>query len=272
MRYGFPMPQRTPAGQRIYSQQILEDLLLVCQRTSGGKRPGKVIREFISGTYRHRGPETENTLYQDGINHVLAYDFLGLRRWFGRQRATQSTVDFIEKIASPMARQVGDLWFSGNLPIFAEHMFSEEVETALKTRVQTQRPPEARPRILLVAPAGERHLAGLRMACAVLEAEGENPLLLQPDLPTPEIVAAANSLEVVVVGLTASICYPPRLLTRTLMSLRKALAATTAVWAGGSGIANLPRLPGGISAIRNMAHLLELRRSLPTPQHIPKQN
>ena len=263
LRYGFPQPERTLSGQRIYSQQTLKDLLLICQRTAGGERPGKVIRELISGTYKHTSRETDSVLYQEGIHRLGAYDFVGLRHWLGEHRATLSTEDFVEKIAAPMARQVGDLWFSGNLPIFAEHLFSAELDTALTTAGREQPQTAAQPRILLVAPAGERHLAGLRMVGAVLEAEGEIPLYLPSDLPVSEIVTAATLLNIVVVGITASVCYPPRLLMNTLASLRQQLSTSTIVWAGGSGIACLPRLPENIASVRNMAVLLELYRALP---------
>jgi len=265
MRYGFPKPQRTLSGQRIYSQQELEDLLLVCQRTAAGERPGKVIRELISGTYQRPPPGADHALYQNGIHHLQTYDLFGLRQWLKKQRTMLSAEDFVEKIAAPMARQVGELWFAGNLPIFAEHLFSAELDTALVKEVQKQAQTTAQPRILLAAPAGERHLAGLRMAGAVLEAEGEIPLYLPSDLPVSEIVAAANKLDIAVVGLTASVCYPPRLLTKTLTTLRQQLSASTAIWAGGAGIDRLPKLPENISFVRNMAALRELHQSLPAP-------
>jgi MerR family transcriptional regulator, light-induced transcriptional regulator len=269
LRYGFPKPQRTLSGLRIYSRQTLEDLLLVCQRMAGGERPGKVIRELNSETYQRTTSETDNAFYQDGIKRLLAYDTFGLSHWLGEQRTMLSTEDFVEKIAAPMARQVGDLWFTGDLPIYAEHLFSAELETALTRGSPTQQPTSVLPRILLVAPAGERHLAGLRMAGAVLEAAGETPLYLPSDLPVSEIVAIAKLLDIAVVGLTASVNYPPRLLTNTLASLRKMLPASTAIWAGGSGILRLPKLPENIVSVRNMAALLELHRALPPPPPPP---
>jgi hypothetical protein len=180
-------------------------LLLVCQRIAGGERPGKVIRELNSRTYQRTHIETDNAIYQDGIERLLAHDLFGLRHWLGEQRTTLSTEDFVEKIAALMARQVGDLWFAGDLPIFAEHLFSAKLETALARGSPAQQPTSAQPRILLMAPAGERHLAGLRLPGAVLEAAGETPLYLPSDLPVSEIVAAANILDIAVVGLTASV-------------------------------------------------------------------
>lgn len=237
--------------------------MLVCQRLAGGGRAGAVIRELNSGTYQRTPIDTDNALCQDGIKRLLAYDLFGLRHWLGEQRATLSSEDFVEKIATPMARQVGELWFSGDLPIFVEHLFSTELDTALATAGKLQQQTEARPRILLVAPAGEKHIAGLRMAGAVLEAEGEYPLYLPSDLPVSEIVAAAHTLDIAVVGITASICYPPRLLTKTLASLRQQLSASIAIWAGGSGILRLANLPENVVSVRDMAVLLELHRALP---------
>lgn len=162
-----------------------------------------------------------------------------------------------------MARLVGDLWFSGDLPIFAEHLFSAELDIALLKEGRVRPHTAAKRRILLVAPAGERHVAGLRMAGAVLQAEGEIPLFLTSDLPVSEIVSAANTLDIAVVGLTASVCYPPRVLIKTLASLRQQLRASIAIWAGGSGIDRLPTLPENVASVRNMAALLALYRALP---------
>jgi DNA-binding transcriptional MerR regulator/methylmalonyl-CoA mutase cobalamin-binding subunit len=262
-RYGFPKPQRTESGRREYSAETVEQLLSIRRQMASGKRAGKVLSEFLSCRLQTAGKVVSPEL-DEGFSRLLGSDVSGLRQWF-RERCNEMTaVEFVEQVAAPMARKIGSLWASGELPVFAEHLFSEELPGALSFWTATSAARSSPPRILLTAPAGERHSLGLRMAGGVLAAAGEHPLYLPADLPNNEIVAAADYYHVSVVGLTASSNYPPKLLFATLKEIRQQLPASIRLWVGGAGSAGLPRLPDGTTQVADMPALLRLVQELPS--------
>lgn len=261
-RYGFPMPQRTSTGRRNYPAETVEQLLSIRRLMAGGARPGDILREFLSG--RHQViEESAAPDHAKGLSLLRASDLSGLRQWFLGRRDSMTAADFVERVAAPMAREVGSLWAAGALPVFAEHCFSEELQGVLSSWNATAAGSRRNPRILLTAPAGEGHSLGLRMAGAVLAEAGEHPLFLPTDLPNTEIVAAAVHYCVTVVGLTASVYYPPKLLLATLTEIRHELPASIQLWVGGAGTARLPRLPENTTQVTNMHAMLRLAEELP---------
>ena len=260
-RYGFPIPERTVAGHRDYPAEVIEQLLTIRRNMSGGQRPGKAIKAFLS-QHEANQKHTNCRLSTEGISLLVKSDTKGIREWLVSRRKEMDAADFVEIVAAPMAREVGNLWAQGQLPVFAEHVFSEEMQSVLLSPQETDAR-QIRPRILLTAPAGEKHTLGLRMAGAVLSARGEPPLYITTDLPTPEIVIAAIHYGVCVVGLTASLSYPPKLLLACLKELRQELPVSIQLWAGGAGTAGLSNLPENITQISNMQILQHCLQTLP---------
>jgi DNA-binding transcriptional MerR regulator/methylmalonyl-CoA mutase cobalamin-binding subunit len=260
-RYGFPAPQRTATGRREYPVETVEQLLSIRCLMAGGARAGKVLREFAL-----RGGQTSaqpgKTEHAEGIAKLIGSDVLGLRQWLLERRNGMTAADFVERVAAPMAREVGVLWADGALPVYAEHLFSEELLSVLSALTETQGERFCPPKILLTAPAGEKHNLGLRMAGAVLASLGERPLYLPADLPNNEIVAAAGHYGVAVVGLSASVSYPPKLLLATLKEIRQELPSSIRLWVGGAGTARLPKLPDHTTQVTDMTALLRLAQEL----------
>jgi cobalamin-dependent methionine synthase I len=83
------------------------------------------------------------------------------------------------------------------------------------------------------------------MAKAVLSLNGATCVTLGTQTPIPEIVEAASSLSIDIVGLSFSIAQPKRTIARALMELRDCLPPSIDIWAGGMGCSRLPkRMPG----------------------------
>jgi len=263
-RYGFPVPQRTPAGHRVYSPADLAALHEIARQLAAGARPGAVIKAFV-GERPSAEPMTSarvTDVLMPGVDSLRDLDVSGLRCWLEAQAAQRDAVDFVETIAAPFARQVGVLWGRGQLPVFAEHLFSSLLEQCLVIRYAQPRPALQTCSILLTAPSGELHVAGLSMAAAVLSELGATVIRLPADLPTNEIVAAAQAFNVAAVGLTASPVYSPRLLKAGVMALRRQLPAEVSLWLGGAGMAQLPAVPPDSQLITQMPKLVDAYRAV----------
>lgn len=267
-RYGFPEPVRSSSGRREYPPETVAQLRLIHRRILAGERTGTVIREWRSGV-RPATLDTDAGLATGGLALARGRDPSALRHWLREQRRQTTLVDFIERIAAPMARDIGARWARGEWPVYAEHLYSEALRHVLATPSAATDAPPPGPTILLTAPAGERHDLGLRMAAAVLASEGLTPLDLPADLPNADIVAAARHYRADGVGLTASAHYPPRLLLQTLTDLRRSLPRATALWVGGAGMAALPRLPAHTTSIADMASLQRHARALAASHRAP---
>jgi DNA-binding transcriptional MerR regulator/methylmalonyl-CoA mutase cobalamin-binding subunit len=271
-RYGFPVPRRTASGLRMYSAEDLAAILEIARRLACGARPGAVIREIVArqGTPAPVAlPAVQIDPLQPGVDALLQRDVAALRTWLDEQARQFAAVDFVEQVAAPLARRVGDFWSNGQLPVFSEHLFSSLLEQSLVLRFAQIRPVQRRCRVLLTAPSGELHVAGLSMAAAVLNELGADVIRLPSDLPIQEIVAAAEAYDVAAVGLTASSFYAPRLLKSSMISLRRQLPGRFALWLGGVGMAQLPVLPPATQLITCMPQLVASYAALVDRHHSP---
>ena len=135
-------------------------------------------------------------------------------------------------VIEPALVAIGDLWASGALTVGDEHLataITERILARLAVRLRTA-PRSSRERVLLAAPAGERHDVGLRMAGDVLEGAGFDVLYLGPDVPAGALAATVAEHRPAVTGLTCT-CSG-----EALVDSIEAIAASTRIVLGGEGV------------------------------------
>ena len=128
-RYGFPMPVRLESGQRRYPNGEVQKLLEVVRRVAAGERPSQVIRELndaslAAQTLACSEPLTPkvNDSIEIALSALIRHDGPTLRRTLEAALDARSMAAFVEEIAGPMTRLVGEYWARGDLPIFGERI------------------------------------------------------------------------------------------------------------------------------------------------------
>jgi DNA-binding transcriptional MerR regulator len=250
-RYGFPRPHRQNARNRVYSYEEVALLHIVARRIDAGERIGGVISDLLERGMTSASPAVLSDvnglispIVRDALDALCRNDLQAVTRILAKARQDRPLLRFVEDIVAPLIWKVGDCWAEGRLPIYVEHLFSSLIDASLiqeADRLQADSPP----RVLLVAPAGERHTLGLSMVYGVLKANGISSMRVSNDLPSSEIVALCSTFGFRAVGLSASIHYPPRLLRSQIQALRNDLPDDISIWLGGAGVARLKSPPKG---------------------------
>jgi DNA-binding transcriptional MerR regulator len=268
-RYGFPKPVRLVSGQRRYLSSEIEKLLVVVRRVAAGERPSQVIRELnddLLASQALTGAEHSAQQGCESIRIALAalvqHDVLDLRSTLEEGLSTRSMAAFVEEIAGPMTRLVGEYWARGALPIYSEHLYSAILVSLLVREVSLSKGAVTQPTVLLTTPAGEQHTLGLTMVNAVLGAAGIASLRLDGGLPISEIAAATEAYGMRAVGVSATCLYPPKMLSGFMQSLRNALPANVALWFGGAGVNKVCQIPPGVTVFASMYELRDTCESL----------
>lgn len=276
LRHGFPQPLRHESGQRYYCDSDIEKLLLIARRISTGERVGKVIRELNGEPLPAPGKWAEAAPPDLAIGQVLAAllgsNVSAFRQALEEARAARSLFEFVEEVAAPLTVSIGECWALGQLPIHGEHLFSSMLQDILQREAALCGGINMAPRVLLTSPAGELHTLGLSMVNAVLAEAGIASVRLPGGLPLPEIIAACAAYQIKVLGISASIHYPPRLLRAFILELHAALPAGVTLWLGGAAMTKVAAPPAGVTVILSMRELqnacsalnLNGERALPT--------
>ena len=240
-RYGFPKPDRNPAGVRVYTQEHVERLMLVARTLKAGYRAGEVVsrsRDELSDLL----PSTANTGLKTGVlpssvesllRHLERDDVPALVVEIRQNLATLGPKRFVVEVCSPLVERVGEAWAVRELEIRHEHMLSAVLATQLRLMLSTYEGATAQPVVLLATLPGEHHALGMEMAALYLALSGATPRLLGVDSPPDQIVSAARHARARVIGISISASAKLDAVTEDLEWLLRETDDDTRVWLGG---------------------------------------
>jgi DNA-binding transcriptional MerR regulator/methylmalonyl-CoA mutase cobalamin-binding subunit len=266
-RYGFPKPRRDENGERQYSVPEVGKLRAIKRLMDVGMRPGKliglssdelnVLADARAGAAREA---VAPALERDVLTLLRSHDATALQHTLANLLMRQGLQRFVLDSVSPLNRAVGDAWMRGELQVFEEHLYTEQLQVALRTAINAFPRQAGLPRALLTTFPSEQHGLGLLMVEALLVPEGVQCISLGPQTPLDDIRRAAIAHKVQIVALSFSAAFPVRQAGDALLNLRRQLPAHVSLWAGGEmtrrvrkslpGVALIPDLAATTNALR----------------------
>jgi DNA-binding transcriptional MerR regulator/methylmalonyl-CoA mutase cobalamin-binding subunit len=247
-RYGFPVPNRDGNGERCYPADQVDRLRLIKRLMDQGHRPGKLIaipgdELGLLAPRRSRSIESAADADPAELHELLAlikqHDAAGYQQAMQQRLARQGLQRFVQDTIAPLTQRVGNNWEDGSFEVFEEHLYTELTKRVLRQAISNLPSGPRGPRILLTSVPEESHVLGLLMVEALLALEGADCIPLGTQMPLLEIARAATAHQADIVALSFSSAFPQRQIPGVLQQLRSTLPATTALWAGGSGVARL---------------------------------
>jgi len=267
-RYGFPKPARDDNGERQYTQAETAKLRAIKRLMDIGARPGKVIGlslDELNALADARAPLRRDAgspaMERDIVAMLAMHDVAMLQQALAQWLMREGLQRFVVETLAPLNRLVGDAWMRGELQVFEEHVYTEQVQAALRTAINAFPRHAGHPRVLLTTLPNEQHGLGLLMVEALLAPEGAHCVSLGPQTPLDDIRLAAIAHGVDIVALSFSGAFPARQAAESLARLRRHLPASIALWAGGEmtrrvrktlpGVLLLPDVGGSTAALRS---------------------
>lgn len=281
-RYAAVKPMRDSAGQRIYSDADIARLALLRDAVRAGRGISHVARlptpalemlveEDRSARRTVSDPRTaatdaspvDDALVEDALALALALDGQRLHELLRRGSARLGVAGFLETLAAPLLRRVGDEWHAGRMSPAQEHLVSSAVHDIAAATLRAFAPPAGAPRVVVATPSGDRHVIGATLVGAAAAVEGWNVIYLGADLPAPEIATAARASGARLVALSVVFLDSRERVLSEIEALHAALPAAVSLIAGGTGAAALAAPLGrlGVRVESTIAGLVaELRR------------
>ena len=248
-RYGAIRPQRSPSGQRLYSEEEVERLRLLGRLTSQGhairqiaglstaelgaltQAAGEVLPptrpEQPAGDFLHQATHALHNFNMERLGKVMAAAHAALG---GRA--------FVLDVVSPLLTLVGSEVTAGRLSIAQEHLLSALLRDHLSPLYQALQVPQGgRHHLAFATTPGDLHEFGILLGAILAGIHGLRTSYLGPNLPGEEMVRAARSLGVthLVVGVVPLPArYREQPLEVFFAALRRQLPASVAHWVGGA--------------------------------------
>ena len=242
-RYGVVAPTRGPRGARLYGSADVEHLRLLRRAVASGRAIGDIARlnraalEHLVGDVAPEAPSaaaaaSNGHAPRRAIAALERFDWPSLDRCVGDALVALGVHDFVEQLATPLMKEVGDRWQDGRLSVADEHLVSALLH-GIVASVLRSRGRAGHPTVLLATPSGERHEFGLLMAGLVIADAGCGLCYLGADLPAAEVAAAARRAHAAVVGLGVSNGETVERSVAELRQIERELPAHTEIWVGG---------------------------------------
>jgi MerR family transcriptional regulator, light-induced transcriptional regulator len=276
-RYRAIEPARTDSGRRLYSDADIERLRLMALATAAGRGISQVARLPVSELTRLVRDDEEarrrlvsddgarasrvTAAFTDDVARARtradALDAAGLEQALRRSAALVGVGAFLDGVATPLLRQVGDERAAGQLAPGVEHLVLVALRRVIEGIVPVLVVPGDAPNLLVATPASDRHEIEAVMATAVAAIEGWRVTYLGPYVPVSEIAVAAANTSARAVSVTLPPAGNRDLLLHGLRALRVRLAARVPLLVGGSGALMIAtELRGaGVKVVENLADL-----------------
>ena len=262
-RYGFPDPQRDNNAERQYAPDEVAKLRAIKRLMDTGLRPGKLIRQSLDElntlAEKRVHPRREAiapAIERDVLSLLKAHDVAGLHATLLSLLLRHGVQRFVIETIAPLNRAVDEAWMRGELQVFEEHLYSEQLQVALRGAVYAMPRQGGSPRILLTTVPGEQYGIGLLMIDALVSPEGAQCISLGTQTPFEEIRRAALAHKAHVVALSFSATYPLRQIGDALATLRRQLPSPVALWAGGDTTRRLRKSLPGVQLIADIGDTL----------------
>ncbi len=249
-RYGAVKPVRGAGGQRSYTDADIERLRLLHAATRAGRSIGQIaqladdvlaqmVEEDEAEQPARGAPLTVERAHTDlvdtGLVLTRALESAQLEAHLRRAAALHGVLEFLEHVAAPLLRRVGDEWHAGRLSPAQEHMTAAVLNDIIIETMRSFTHPHGAPRLLVATPSGDRHAIGAAIVGASAAAMGWHVIFLGADLPADEIASAARMTNARVVAMSILFVEDRERVLTELRALREFLPRRVLLIAGGSG-------------------------------------
>ena len=230
-----------------------------------GLRPGKLIRQSLDelnalAERRASHPRREAlapAIERDVLTLLKATTRAGLHATLASLLMRQGVQRFVLETIAPLNRAVGEAWMRGELQVFEEHLYTEQLQVALRGALNAFPRQGGTPRVLLTTVPGEQHGIGLLMVEALVSPEGAQCISLGTQTPFEDIRRAAARAQgahcrVVVLGGVSAAAGRRRPGEAAHGSCRRQVA----LWAGGEITRRLRKSLPGVLLIADIGDTL----------------
>jgi methanogenic corrinoid protein MtbC1 len=203
-RYNYPKPARDGNGDRVYTDEELNKLVLIRQLVDQGRRPGKLIALDIAELSELLKRPNVELDFDRLIDLLKAGEVISLHNWLHHHLEELGLRAFIHRVMVPANKRVGEAWSEGDVAVYEEHLYTELIKNLVRQSLAENTREGSAPKVMLTTLPGEVHSLGLMMVEALMRLAGAQVISFGIEMPFRDIREAAERHQVDVIGLSFS--------------------------------------------------------------------
>ena len=264
-RYGLIIPQRTPKGHRLYTQQDVESINRIVELLNQGISVGHVkplLDQSPGNTATSSRTDDVNT-WNDQQDKMLAaierFDEPSLDSTYNDALSLYPLDIVNQRLTTPLLRLLGERWKKRETGIAEEHFFSVYLRNKLGSRIHHLNQRGNGPLLLLACLPGELHETGLLFFALAAVNAGYRVLVLGANTPLQQIPGVLDKKPCAGVVLSGSSKLARGVIDTDLPDLTRQIK--TPIFVGGvTSVSHQEKFEnnGAICLGENIAHGLQL--------------
>lgn len=202
-RYGFPKPERSDSGYRLYCEEDVRSIELMKQYIGEGVSASRAA-ELVCQTETEALPESLAGLQRALLDALLNLDEAKADQVFSQAHSFHSVETVFSELVQRTMVKIGSLWHQGEIPITTEHFASAYVQGRLRTLMSATVNPEGGTPVIVACAPLERHELGALVLATLLRRAGYYVLYVGADTPVPDLRELARTVQPSGVMISAS--------------------------------------------------------------------
>ena len=199
-RYGLIEPIRKASGHRLYTQEHIDLINRVVGLLDRGMRIGQVKAEVLAG---NDSDDSDSSLEDERQNYwrryvngmiaaIIRFDERALERTYSDALSHYPVRLVTEKLLSPVLKEIGERWASGQGSVAEEHFFGFYLRNKLGARFHHRSQSQSGPKLLMACLPGDLHEIGLLLFALDACDHGFQTILLGANMPLDEFPDAVK--------------------------------------------------------------------------------
>ena len=203
-RYGFPLPERTEAGYRLYSDADLDAIEEMKRHIASGV-PASRAAELTSQA--PRAPEqirSVETLQRDLVEALISLDERQSETLLSEAYSLYPVETVVSELLHHAMVDIGQLWHDGEVTTTTEHFASNFVQGRLRVLMNLTGTSHGAAGVIVACAPHDMHELGALMLAVLLRRSGYRVYFTGANTPIEDLAAMAASVRPVAVMISAS--------------------------------------------------------------------
>lgn len=207
-RYGLPLPERSEAGYRLYSEDDLRAIEAMKDHIADGVPASRaaelVARAAASSEGAGPAPLPSGVLRQRLVDAFRALDEEAAERELSEAHALHPVETVVADVVAGAMVDIGELWHDGVIDTTTEHFASSFVQGWLRHLLSLAGSHGHGAPVIVACAPGDHHELGALMLAVLLRRTGRAVYYVGADTPVGDLASMARQLGAGAVMLSAS--------------------------------------------------------------------
>lgn len=238
-RYGFPKPERSDAGYRLYSEHDLENIRVMKRHIADGI-PASRAAELVKRLHpMPSGPRSLTEIRGELVDALTSFDEARADALLSEAHTLHTVDAVMAELMQGVVTDIGELWHDGKVNIATEHFASSYIQGRLRSLLNITANIRSAPAVVVACAPTEQHELGSLILSVTLRRAGYRVYYVGANTPVKDLRDMAKQLRAVGVLVSASTAES----MQQLLSNRDYLAGIAPVLAfGGSAFNEQPEM------------------------------